>query len=52
MLKANNSYWVCVSNLDKEDKRNSPGGMLMCVEDFDIWRAFDNMKIAAASCVF
>ncbi|XP_052742025.1 uncharacterized protein LOC112053747 [Bicyclus anynana] len=43
-------YWSCISNLDKEDMSGA-GGDMLCVEDYRVWRTFDNLKVKEPSCI-
>lgn len=42
------SYWTCTTNLQMQDDL-SKGGVLICVEHYGIWLAFDNLKVAEPS---
>lgn len=41
-------YWTCISNLDKDVTR--VGGDMVCVKNYKIWLAFDNLKVKEPKC--
>ncbi|KAI5643238.1 deoxyribonuclease II domain-containing protein [Phthorimaea operculella] len=42
-------YWTCTSGLDRAD-RSKKGGMLICVDRYEVWWAFDNLKVREPEC--
>ncbi|KAI8432231.1 hypothetical protein MSG28_004680 [Choristoneura fumiferana] len=42
-------YWTCTSSVDKEDASGA-GALLLCMENYDVWRAFDNLKVKEPQC--
>lgn len=42
-------YWVCVSNIERDDT-SGVGGDLTCVHDYRIWLTFDNLKVEEPHC--
>ncbi|XP_068628315.1 plancitoxin-1-like isoform X2 [Battus philenor] len=42
-------YWTCTSSLDKEED-DDKGGLITCVDDYNIWLTFDNLKIKEPEC--
>lgn len=42
-------YWTCTSSVDKEDT-TGVGALLICMENYAIWRSFDNLKVKEPVC--
>ncbi|XP_047997502.1 deoxyribonuclease-2-alpha-like [Leguminivora glycinivorella] len=42
-------FWVCTSLLDKEDITGA-GALLLCLQNYNLWVAFDNLKVSEPSC--
>ncbi|XP_063385081.1 deoxyribonuclease-2-alpha-like isoform X2 [Cydia fagiglandana] len=47
--KGPQQFWVCTSLVDKEDVKGE-GGLLLCLQNYNLWVAFDNLKVAEPSC--
>ncbi|CAG9100742.1 unnamed protein product [Plutella xylostella] len=48
-LTSKPEYWTCISNLAMSDSSGAPGFML-CTNHYEIWQAFDNLKVAEPKC--
>ncbi|XP_061718063.1 deoxyribonuclease-2-alpha-like isoform X2 [Cydia pomonella] len=42
-------FWVCTTLVDKEDVTGE-GGLLLCLQNYNLWLAFDNLKVTEPSC--
>ncbi|XP_063538640.1 deoxyribonuclease-2-alpha-like isoform X2 [Cydia strobilella] len=47
--KGPRQFWVCTSLVDKEDVTGE-GGLLLCLQNYNLWVAFDNLKVTEPSC--